>query len=90
MAFAVTWIMLINYDTEPLKLDTNSREKHMRRVSLLIRQLSQHEKGQDLVEYALLAAFIAVAAGAFLPQIADSVSVIFSKMKSLINNVAQK
>ncbi len=62
----------------------------MRRVSLWIRQVSQDEKGQDLVEYALLAAFIAVAAGAFLPQIADGISLIFSKMTSTVNNVAQQ
>ena len=64
--------------------------EHVRRVSLFIRQLSQDEKGQDLVEYALLAAFIAVAAGAFLPPVADSISVIFSKMKSTVNNAAQQ
>ena len=62
----------------------------MRRVSVFIGQLSQDEKGQDLVEYALLAAFIAVAAGAFLPQVADGISIIFSKMKSTVNNVAQR
>ena len=62
----------------------------MLRVSLWIKRVSQDEKGQDLVEYALLAAFIAVAAGAFLPQIADGISLIFSKMTSTVNNVAQQ
>ncbi len=37
-----------------------------------------------MVEYALLAGFIAVAAGAVLPPIADSLSQIFSKMASVI------
>ena len=41
-----------------------------------------------MVEYALLAGFIAVAAGALLPGIADGISVIFSKMGSLVNNAA--
>ena len=62
----------------------------MLRVSLWIKRVSQDEKGQDLVEYALLAALIAVAAGAFLPQIADGISLIFSKMTSTVNNVAQQ
>ena len=56
----------------------------------MFRQLSQNERGQDMVEYALLAAFVAVAAGALLPQVADNISVIFSKMKSQVNNAAQQ
>ena len=46
------------------------------------------ERGQDMVEYALLAGFIAVAAGALLPPIADSISIIFSKMGSIVANAA--
>jgi pilus assembly protein Flp/PilA len=42
------------------------------------------ERGQDMVEYALLAGFIAVAAGALLPPVSDSISVIFSRMGSVI------
>ena len=42
--------------------------------------------GQDLVEYALLAGFIAVAAGAILPNISGSISTIFSKMASVLTN----
>ena len=41
------------------------------------------EQAQDMVEYALLAGFIAVAAGALLPPIANSINTIFSKMASL-------
>ena len=50
--------------------------------------LSQDEKAQDMVEYALLAGFIAVAAGALLPPIANGISIIFSKMTSIINNAS--
>jgi len=46
--------------------------------------LLRDQGGQDMVEYALLAGFIAVAAGAVLPPIADSLSQIFSKMASVI------
>ena len=41
-----------------------------------------------MIEYALLAGFIAVAAGALLPGIADGISMIFSKLRSLVNNAA--
>ncbi len=34
--------------------------------------------GQDLIEYALMAGFVAVAAGAIMPNVAASISQIFS------------
>lgn len=42
-------------------------------------------RGQDLIEYALMAGFVAVAAGAVMPGIADSISTIFSKVSSALN-----
>lgn len=40
-------------------------------------------RGQDLVEYALLAGFVAVAAGAIFPTtLMPGVSIIFSKLSS--------
>ena len=60
----------------------------MRKLYVLLENLKRDERAQDMVEYALLAGFIAVAAGALLPGIADSISVIFSKMRSLVNNAA--
>ena len=39
-------------------------------------------RGQDLVEYALLAGFIAVAAGVFIPNVSNSMSTIYSKVAS--------
>ena len=45
-------------------------------------------RGQDLVEYALLAGFVAVAAGALLPGISTSVSKIFSRMGSVLTAAA--
>ena len=53
-----------------------------------IRLLAEDNEGQDLVEYALLAGFVAVAAGALLPGISDSISVIFSKMASVLSTAA--
>lgn len=46
------------------------------------------ENGQDLIEYALLAGFVAVAAGAVLPGVSGSVSKIFSKVQSALQNYA--
>ena len=45
-------------------------------------------RGQDMVEYALLAGFIAVAAAATLPPVAEDIIVIFSKMTSLAGQAA--
>ena len=60
----------------------------MRKLYSWLENLKRDERAQDMVEYALLAGFIAVAAGALLPGIADGISVIFSKMGSLVNNAA--
>ena len=62
----------------------------MERLYIFLSNLRRDERAQDMIEYALLAGFIAVAAGALLPGIAGGISVIFSKMSSLINNAAQK
>ena len=60
----------------------------MNRIITRILTLIRDERGQDMVEYALLAGFIAVAAGAALPPIADSISTIFSRMQSLTSKTA--
>jgi Flp pilus assembly pilin Flp len=44
--------------------------------------------GQDLVEYALMAGFVAVAAGAVMPGVASSISTIFSKVASVMTAAA--
>jgi pilus assembly protein Flp/PilA len=45
-------------------------------------------RGQDLIEYALMAGFVAVAAGAVMPSVASSISTIFSKVSSLMELAA--
>jgi Flp pilus assembly pilin Flp len=42
--------------------------------------------GQDLIEYALMAGFVAVAAGAIMPNVAISISQIFSQVGSVLSN----
>lgn len=43
-------------------------------------------RGQDLIEYALMAGFITVAAGAAMPPFAESMSTIYSKIRSVLTN----
>ena len=43
-------------------------------------------KGQDLIEYALIAGFIAVAAGAVMPGVTTSIKSLFSKIGRVLNN----
>ncbi len=45
-------------------------------------------RGQDLIEYALMAGFVAVAAGAIMPGVASSISTIFSKISSVMSQAA--
>jgi pilus assembly protein Flp/PilA len=47
-------------------------------------KLARDTRGQDLIEYALMAGFVAVAAGAFMPNVADSISTIFSAVSSAL------
>ena len=49
---------------------------------LLKLKVIKDTRGQDLIEYALMAGFVAVAAGAIMPGVASSISQIFSKVAS--------
>ena len=51
-------------------------------------QIWKNRKGQDLIEYALMAGFVAVAAGAVMPGVASSINVIFSKVNSIMIEAA--
>ena len=42
------------------------------------------QRGQDMVEYALLAGFITVAAGAAFPPVGEQISTIFSRLNSCL------
>jgi len=56
----------------------------MKKWVSILRDL-QNTTGQDLIEYALMAGFVAVAAGAVMPGVADSISSIFSQVGSVID-----
>lgn len=47
-------------------------------------RLWKDSRAQDLIEYALMAGFVAVAAGAIMPGVASQISVIFSKVSSAL------
>ena len=51
-------------------------------------QIWRDTQGQDLIEYALMAGFVAVAAGAIMPGVSSSVSKIFSKVSSVMTAAA--
>jgi pilus assembly protein Flp/PilA len=54
----------------------------------MVSQFLKDDQGQDLIEYALMAGFIAVAAGALMPNISNSISTVFSKIQSLMTAAA--
>jgi len=53
-------------------------------------QILKDSKGQDLIEYALMAGFVAVAAGAIMPGVSQNISEIFSKVASSMGNAASQ
>ena len=60
-------------------------------MTLFIRMLSKirrDQRGQDLIEYALLAGFIAVVVGAAFPPLGDMIAVVFSRVASVMDSTA--
>ena len=64
----------------------------MNRIHRLViwARIWRDENGQDLIEYALMAGFVAVAAGAVMPGVASSISTIFSKVSSVMTAAASE
>jgi Flp pilus assembly pilin Flp len=52
---------------------------------VILAKIWRDERGQDLIEYALMAGFVAVAAGAIMPNVASSISTIFSQVSSVLS-----
>lgn len=48
----------------------------------------KNNRGQDLIEYTLMAGFVAVAAGAAMPQVATYIGAVFSQVTSLMSAAA--
>lgn len=62
----------------------------MRNLTLVLYKLRiwKDTRGQDLIEYALMAGFVAVAAGAIVPGVADSIKTIFGKVNNVMTSSA--
>ena len=54
-------------------------------MQFLWKQFWNDEQGQDLVEYALAAGMVAVAAVACMPGLSGTVNNVFTKIGSIIN-----
>jgi pilus assembly protein Flp/PilA len=52
---------------------------------LLRMRIWADQNGQDLIEYALMAGFVAVTAGAIMPGVANNITKIFSKIGSSLS-----
>ena len=52
----------------------------MKKIYNLVVKLGRDNRGQVLIEYALMAGFVAVAAGAIMPSVSTNISQIFSKI----------
>jgi len=57
-------------------------------VVFWLKQLARAAQGQDLIEYALMAGF--VAAGAIMPNVASSISTIFSQISSVLASASSQ
>jgi pilus assembly protein Flp/PilA len=64
----------------------------MKKLNTLIWKLRimRDTRGQDLIEYALMAGFVAVAAGAIVPGVAGSIKTIFGKVNNVMSQSASQ
>ena len=58
--------------------------KRLINLAVKLQTLVKDTRGQDLIEYALMAGFVAVAAGAIMPGVAISINIVFSKVNSIM------
>ena len=58
--------------------------KRLLTLAVRLQSIVKDTRGQDLIEYALMAGFVAVAAGAIMPGVASSINIIFSKVNSIM------
>lgn len=58
------------------------------KICVFFTTLKNDNQGQDLIEYALMAGFVAVAAGAILPNISSQIQTIFSAVEGRLTQAA--
>ena len=59
-------------------------------VLTFLMRARKDRRGQDLIEYALMAGFVAVTAGAIMPSVASSISTVFSQISSVMTAAASQ
>jgi pilus assembly protein Flp/PilA len=82
-------MLLLYSDRDCRAPEGEDKKGHMKNLILKLRALKD-TRGQDLIEYALMAGFVAVAAGAIMPGVATSISTIFSKIASVMTAAASQ
>jgi pilus assembly protein Flp/PilA len=60
-------------------------ENKMNRLNGIWKRIRKDTRGQDLVEYALAAGMVAVAAVAAMPALSTTINNVFSKIGSIIS-----
>ena len=61
--------------------------RRRQQLQKLWRRLAADCRGQDMIEYALMASVVAVAVGAFLPPMGDMAENVFSKVVSVLGPI---
>jgi len=61
---------VFEYDKSPKPAKRDDKKDIMK----CLFQFAKDDQGQDLIEYALMAGFVAVAAGALMPSVSSSIS----------------
>jgi len=80
--------MILLYSDRDLSRTVREEIREDMKNFILKLKILKDTRGQDLIEYALMAGFVAVAAGAIMPGVATSISTIFSKIASVMSNAA--
>ena len=65
-----------------------TQDSNLNQAATNLLRLWQDNAGQDLIEYALMAGFVAATAGAIMPGAASSISTVFSKVTSRLIDAA--
>jgi len=60
----------------------------IKKLNTFITNLRSDNQGQDLIEYALMAGFVAVAAGAILPNISSHITTIFTAVETRLSQAS--
>jgi pilus assembly protein Flp/PilA len=61
--------------------------KQSTRRSRFFPQIWKNAHGQDLIEYAMIAGFIAVVSGMFMPGAARDISTVYSKVSCVVKEL---